>query len=143
MLAIKHELSWKWWSVHVHSLDEASFKKFWKVHLILWWQEKHKECPLCYIFLTLALSSVPSSALTCLLCGKEDDEGDDDDEEQGDDGDEADLQRGPAGLLGRLGGVGLCHSRVTFFSCQLYELTWGERDDHTGRAETVSRLKGN
>lgn len=67
----------------------------------------------------LLKSSAPSSALTCLLCGKEDDERNDDDEKQGDNGNEADLQGGPAGLLSRFGGVGLCHSRVSSFGCQL------------------------
>lgn len=62
-------------------------------------------------------------ALTALLCGKEDNEGDNDDEEQGDDCDEADLQRGPARLLGRFGGVGLRHLQVSSFSCQLYQIT--------------------
>lgn len=57
------------------------------------------------------------------MCGKKDDEGDDDDEEQGDDSYKADLQGGPAGLLSRLGGVGLCHSQVSSFSCRLYQLT--------------------
>lgn len=65
------------------------------------------------------------SPLTSLLCGKQDDEGNNDNEKQGDDSDEADLQGGPAGLLSRLGGIGLCHSQVS--SCyRLYQLTWVE-----------------
>lgn len=67
-------------------------------------------------------------ALTGLMCGEEDDEGNDDDEEQGDNGDKADLQGGPAGLFSRLGGVGLCHSQVSCFSCHLYQLTWPKRE---------------
>ena len=41
-LTINHELSWKWWSVHVRGLKGESF---WKVHLILLWGEKQKNLP--------------------------------------------------------------------------------------------------
>lgn len=61
--------------------------------------------------------------LTSFLSGKEDDEGNYDDEEQRDNSNETNLKGGPAGLLCRFGGVGFCHSWVSSFTCQLYQLT--------------------
>ena len=65
----------------------------------------------------------PSPELTGLLRGEQSDERHHDDEEQGDDGDQADLQRGPAGLLGRLGVMGVLRhlqiSSVRRWLCQL------------------------
>lgn len=61
--------------------------------------------------------------LTSLLGGKKDDEGNNDNEEQRDNGNKADFQRGPTGLLCRFWGIGLCHSQVSSFTSQLYQLT--------------------
>lgn len=136
-------------NVRAHvEFEGGNLQKFWKIHLILWWQERapyqfwgffwafHQHntwtgfrC-LC-LFLINPSPLFSNSGLTSLLCGKQNDEGNDDDEEQGDDGNEPDLQGGPAGLLSRLGWVGLCHSQVSSFSCRLYQLTWGERENHT------------
>ena len=75
-----------------------------------------------------ALRGALPPVLTGLLRGEQHHERHHDDEEQGDDGDQADLQRGPAGLLGRLGVVGvLCHLQLSSVSRWLCQLTCRRR----------------